>query len=192
MLISANGSFTFKTQVANGQPYSVFVSAQPTSPSQTCTVTNGSGTAAANVSNVQVTCFTGGNASIGGTVVGLSGVGLTLQDNGGDNLGVAGNGTFTFKTPIPLGSTYAATVLSQPNSPAQTCTVTNGSGTANGNVGNIQITCSTGTISIGGSISGLAKAGSGIVLQDNGGDNLTINGERDLYVPNAYPLGWGV
>src|SRR5882762_4662128 len=77
-----------------------------------------------------------------------------------------------FKTALPMGSTYLVTVSTQPTSPAQTCTVTNGSGTASANVGNIQITCSTGTLSIGGTVTGLAKAGSGIVLQDNGGDNL--------------------
>jgi hypothetical protein len=188
-LVSANGAFTFKTQIAGGQPYSVFVSAQPTNPAQTCTVTGGSGTANANVTNIQVNCFTGGNATIGGNVVGLLGVGLTVQDNGGDNLALSGNGVFTFKTPIAFGSAYAVTVLSQPSSPTQTCTVTNGSGTANGNIGNIQITCSTGTISIGGTISGLAKAGSGITLQDNGGDNLTVNANGTFTFPTLVSSG---
>lgn len=187
--ITANGAFTFKTAVAGGLPYTVFVSNQPTSPAQTCTVTNGSGTASANVTNIQIACFTGGTASIGGNVVGLLGVGLVLQDNGGSNLAISASGTFSFATPINNGSTYNVTVLTQPNSPSQTCTVTNGSGTAIGNVGNIQITCSSGTISVGGSVSGLALAGSGMVLQDNNGDNLTVKANGSFTFPTLLTSG---
>src|ERR1700746_830179 len=41
--------------------------------------------------------------SIGGTVTGLAGTGLILQDNGTDNLAITGNGSFTFKTAIASG-----------------------------------------------------------------------------------------
>jgi hypothetical protein len=186
--ITANGAFTFKTAVASGQPYSVSVSTPPSTPSQTCTVASGTGTAAANVTGVQVTCSTG-TVSIGGNVVGLLGTGLTLQNNGGDNLSVAVSGPFTFKTAIPLGATYLVTVNVQPTSPAQTCTVTSGTGTASANVGNIQITCSTGTLSIGGTVTGLATAGSGIVLQNNGGDNLTVKANKTFTFPTLVPAG---
>jgi hypothetical protein len=186
--ISANGSFTFKTSLASGAKYAVTVLTQPTGPAQTCTVTSGSGTASANVTNVQVTCSTG-TASVGGNAVGLSGTGLVLQNNGGDNLAVATSGSFTFATAIPLGSAYLVTVFTQPKNPSQTCTVTNGSGTASGNVGNIQVTCSTGTLSIGGTVTGLAKAGSGIVLQDNGGDNLTVKANGTFTFPTLVPAG---
>ena len=40
--------------------------------------------------------------TIGGTVSGLSGT-VVLQDNGGDNLSVSGNGSFTFATPVDAG-----------------------------------------------------------------------------------------
>ncbi len=186
--ISASGSFTFKTSLASGAKYAVTVLTQPTGPAQTCTVTNGSGTASANVTTVQVTCTTG-TASVGGNAVGLSGTGLVLQNNGGDNLAVATSGSFTFATAIPLGSAYLVTVFTQPKNPAQTCIVTNGSGTASGNVGNIQVTCSTGTLSIGGTVTGLAKAGSGIVLQDNGGDNLTVKANGTFTFPTLVPAG---
>ena len=50
--------------------------------------------------------WTGGNAagtySVGGTVSGLSGT-VVLQDNGGDNLSVTANGSFTFATALPAG-----------------------------------------------------------------------------------------
>ena len=65
--------------------------------------------------------------TIGGTISGLSGTGLVLQDNGGDNLQVGSTQTtFTFATAVASGAAYAVTVLTQPSSPAQTCTVTNG------------------------------------------------------------------
>jgi fibronectin type 3 domain-containing protein len=81
--------------------------------------------------------------TIGGTVSGLSGTGLVLQNNGGNNLAVSANGTFTFSNAVASGSSYRITVLAQPSNPVQTCSVANGSGTANANVTNIQITCTT-------------------------------------------------
>lgn len=188
LTISGNSSFTFKTTIPSGATYNVAIFQAPSNPSQTCTVANGSGKATANVTGVLITCSTG-TASIGGNVVGLLGTGLVLQDNGGDNLAVAVSGTFTFKTAIPLGSAYLVTVSTQPANPAQTCTVTNGSGTASANVGNIQITCSTGTLSIGGTLTGLSKAGSGIVLQNNGGDNLTLKANGNFTMPTLVPAG---
>jgi hypothetical protein len=53
------GSFTFATSIASGSAYSVSVFAQPSSPSQTCLVTNGAGTVtSANITNVTVNCVT--------------------------------------------------------------------------------------------------------------------------------------
>jgi len=74
-----------------------------------------------------------------------------LQDNGGNNLALASGATsFTFSTPISSGGTYNVTVLTQPSSPAETCAVTNGSGTAAANVTNVQVSCTTTTYTIGG------------------------------------------
>ncbi len=173
LTVSANGNFSFKTLIAANQPYLVTVSAAPATPPQTCTVSGGSGTAAANVTTVLVSCTTGTQA-IGVTVAGLSGTGLILQ-NGTEFLPISGtNTTTTFKTAIPYGQPYNVTVSTQPSGPPQTCTVTNGSGISTSGVAvNVQVTCSLGTLSIGGSVSGYA-GGTGFVLQNNGGDNLTI------------------
>ncbi len=82
--------------------------------------------------------------SIGGAVSGLTGTGLVLQNNGGDNLPVsASGGAFTFATAIGSGSPYAVTVLTQPA--GQTCTVQNGSGVANADVSNVAVSCSATT-----------------------------------------------
>src|SRR5258707_5053396 len=93
-----------------------------------------------------------GPFTIGGTVTGQTGTGLILQDNGGDNLTITGNTTFTFKTAIANGQPYNVAVFASPTGPVQTCTVSNGAGTAHANVTNVAITCSTGTVSIGGPV----------------------------------------
>ena len=64
-----------------------------------------------------------------------------LQDNGGNNLSVTANGSFTFTAPVDTGTQYAVTVSAQPSNPAQTCSVANGNGTANANVTNITVNC---------------------------------------------------
>ncbi|MGA7793893.1 MAG: kelch repeat-containing protein [Candidatus Acidiferrales bacterium] len=81
--------------------------------------------------------------TIGGTVVNLSGAGnsLVLQDNGGNNLSVTANGSFTFTTAVASGGAYAVTVSTQPSSPAQSCSVANGTGSASANVTNIAVNC---------------------------------------------------
>ena len=58
--VGANATaFTFTPQLASGAAYTASVLTQPTNPSQTCTVTNGSGTvASANVTNISVSCAT--------------------------------------------------------------------------------------------------------------------------------------
>jgi large repetitive protein len=174
LAVTANGTFTFATAVASGGAYAVTVVTQPTNPAETCTVTNGSGTATANVTGVAVACAAAPTFTIGGTVSGLAGTGLTLEDNGGNNLAVTANGAFTFTTAIASGAAYKVTVGTEPTSPAQSCVVSGGSGTATANVTNVSVVCTTTTVTytIGGSVSGLA--GSGLVLQDNGGNNLTV------------------
>ena len=82
--------------------------------------------------------------TIGGTVTGLTGTGLVLQDNGGNNLAVSASATtFAFTTAISSGSGYKVTVLAQPSSPVQSCVVTNGSGTASANVTSVRVACTT-------------------------------------------------
>jgi 6-phosphogluconolactonase (cycloisomerase 2 family) len=173
LTVTANSTtFTFATPLASGANYAVTVGTQPTG--QTCTVSGGSGTvASSNVTTVAVTCTTG-TFTIGGTISGLTGTGLVLQDNGGDNLTVPANATtFTFATPLATGAAYAVTVLTQPTGPALTCTATNGSGTVgSANVTNVTIACVAATFTVGGTITGLTA--SGLVLQNNAGDNLTV------------------
>ena len=160
--------FTFQTPLSLGAQYNVTIQTQPSNPTQSCSVTNGSGLATANVTNVSISCTS--KFSIAGTVSGLTGTGLILQNNGLDNLPVTGT-SFAFPTLVP--GTYNVTVYQQPSNPTQTCQVGNGAGTATANVTNVTVTCSSG-FSIGGTVSGLT--GAGLVLQDNAGDDLTVVG----------------
>ncbi len=125
--------------------------------------------------------------SIGGTVTGLSGSGLVLQNNGTDNSPVTANGIFALSQPVAANSAYSVTVLTQPTNPIQVCTVTNGSGTATSNVTSIQVACATTAFPIGGTVSGLT--GSGLVLQDNGGNNLSILGSGPFSFTQPVDLG---
>ena len=77
--------------------------------------------------------------SVGGTVTGLSGS-VVLQDNGGDDLTLSGNGPFQFQTPLADGTNYHVAIT---NSPAGlTCRITNADGTiASASVTNIAISC---------------------------------------------------
>jgi len=142
--VAANGSFTFATALDDGNTYSVTVLTQPSVPDQTCSATNDSGTlAGSNVTNVVVTCTTD-TYTIGGNVSGLAGTGLVLQNNAGDNLPIDVNGSFTFATAFDDGSDYSVTVLTQPGSPDQTCSVSNGGGTiASADIVNVGVTCNT-------------------------------------------------
>ena len=194
LAVGANGNFTFTTLISSGSVYSVTVLTQPTNPAQLCDVSNGSGTAAANVTNVAVTCTTAPPVtfSIGGAVTGLAGTGLVLQNNAGDNLSVVANGSATFATRVPSGNRYEVTVLAQPANPTQTCSVSNGSGTATANVTNVAVTCTTVAFGVGGTVSGLA--GTGLTLQNNGGDNLAVvaSGRVTFSTPVASGGAYGV
>ncbi|HEX6839562.1 MAG TPA: beta-propeller fold lactonase family protein, partial [Polyangia bacterium] len=70
--------------------------------------------------------------TVGGTVTGLAGSGLVLQNSGGDDLAVAKSGAFTFATPLADGAGYDVSILTQPTSPPQICAVANGKGTIAG------------------------------------------------------------
>lgn len=189
LAITANGAFTFKTPVSG--TYAVTVTTQPSTPAQTCSVTNGTGTATVNVNNVQINCGTTG-LTIGGSVSGLIGGGLVLQNNGGDNLAVSsqGNVPFTFSGLVTSGTAYAVTVLTQPSSPAQVCSVVGGSGTATTNVTTVEVICTQPGFSVGGTVVGLVEGpGDTLELQNNAGDDLFVTGDTAFTFPTLVTNG---
>ncbi|KTD67464.1 transmembrane protein, partial [Legionella santicrucis] len=163
-------SFQFSTPVSEGGSYEVTIVQQPTG--LTCSIENASGTdVMANVTNISIICSVP-MYTIGGSISGLTTNGLILLNNGSDNLSVPANATsFQFSTLIAAGGSYSVTIQQQPT--GLTCTIDNASGTdIMANVTNISIICSATTYTIGGSISGLTA--NGLVLQNNGSDNLSV------------------
>ena len=170
LAISSSGPFTFSTALKKGKSYNVTVLTQPSG--QSCTVANGSGSVSRNVTDVRVDCV-GSGFTVGGTVSGLTGAGLVLRNNGGNDLAISADGPFTFSGPLGAGVAYEVTVATQPS--AQSCTVSNGTGSiAGANVTNVAVNCTANTFTVGGSVSGLS--GAGLVLQNNGGNGLAISG----------------
>ena len=136
--VSAPGAFTFPNQLGSGTAYTVSVKTQPSAPAQICTVTNGSGTVGTtNITTVAVACSAAGTYTVGGTVSGLVGSGLTLSicthvggPGGGltfchDQKQIGADGTFTLGS-VPVGDPrrhdYVA-IDQQPSSPPQRCVI---------------------------------------------------------------------
>ncbi|MBL0169835.1 MAG: hypothetical protein IPP90_03750 [Gemmatimonadaceae bacterium] len=101
-----------------------------------------------------------------GTISGLKGGDAVLQLNGANDQTLQSAWTDFFFTNVPKKSTYAITVKAQPTFPWQTCVLGNATGTANADVENITLTCTTNTYAVKGSVSGLT--GTGLTLQLNG------------------------
>lgn len=137
----------------------------------------------------------GGTFTVSGTVTGLSGS-VTLQNNGTDDLTMLANGGFNFPAPVPDGSPYEVTILTQPQ--GQTCTVNNGEGTIDGeDVDDVQIACADDGVEmfdIGGTISGLESGNTiSVVVRDasQGGVSQPGRGNGLWNFVNVLPDGAG-
>ncbi|ACL74107.1 hypothetical protein Tgr7_3038 [Thioalkalivibrio sulfidiphilus HL-EbGr7] len=146
--IESSGSFTFSGFFDAETSYSVTVLTQPTSPMQTCSVTNGSGEVSEDVTNIVVSCETD-TFTVGGTVSGLDAEeSLILQNNGTDSLPVTSNGGFVFDTPVQDQAPYNVTILTLPES-GQICGVINGIGNINAAaVDDVVVSCDLITVSM--------------------------------------------
>jgi alpha-tubulin suppressor-like RCC1 family protein len=139
LAIATDGAFRFSQPVVEGLAYEVTLDTPPVG--QSCAITNGVGVmGTSDVTNVFVVCnqlFT-----VSGTVTGIVGSALALQNNGSDTLQTSVNGSFTFATALSDGAPYQVSVLTEPHLPNQACFVANGSGTVAGaDVTNVHVTC---------------------------------------------------
>jgi N-acetylneuraminic acid mutarotase len=180
--ISTNGTATFTASLASGAAYTVTVGTQPAG--ETCTVMNGAGTvASANVTAPAVNCTPNSTpqytvtVNVSGFAAGPT---MVLQLDGISQLAITGNGSASFSTLLGTGENYVVTVLTPPAAPpTQTCTIANGSGTiGTANITNVNVTCTT-TYYVAGEV--YDQWGSGLVLQLNGGDDLTIAPNNRAY-----------
>jgi trimeric autotransporter adhesin len=126
--------------------------------------------------------------TVGGSISGLTGHGLVLGNNGADPLTVSADGSFTFRSGLGNGSIYKVEVVTQPTSPTQTCSVANASGVISAaNVTTVQVTCTTNTFTVGGTVAGLS--GSSLTLSDNGSDQLSVSANGSFTFQTAVPDG---
>lgn len=113
------------------------------------------------VSFALVSCGGGGSGSgpatgtttytVSGAVNGISVTGLKLTNNSGDEITVNAAGAFAFTTPLATGKTYSVQVSQNPTAPAQTCTISNNTGTiAGANITDVNVVCSVLTLTIQG------------------------------------------
>jgi len=192
LAIAQDGSFTFATSVAEGGTYRVDVSGQPSAPAETCVVQAGTGqgaVAGSDVASVRIACSVNMH-KLGGTLSGLRGAGLVLQEAAGDSLPLAADGTFQFPTSRPSGFDYAVTVATQPTNPSQTCTVggTTGHGRiVDSDIADIAVVCSTNAYTVRALVTGLA--GGGLVLQQNGGDDMPVAANGVVTFPTPVASG---
>ena len=190
LAVAADGTFVFKTSLGNNASYSITVQSQPTNPPQNCAITNGSGTvASANVTSAVITCTT--QYTVGGTATGVAGTGLVLQLNGGNDLSVPASGSFVFAANLAGATAYTLSIKTQPSNPTQLCTISNATGTiAAANVTAAVVSCTT-MRKIGGTVQGLSLSqfSSGVVLQNNGNDTLTLKSNGSFAFATLVPDG---
>jgi len=84
--------------------------------------------------------------AVSAVVAGLTGAGLTLQNNAGDDLPVAANGTFAFATRLAPGAVYSVTVKTQPA--GQSCIVSDGTGVVATADISVAVSCTTHALSL--------------------------------------------
>ncbi len=180
-----NGAFTFPGFFPVGTPVAS-VAVQTAPADQRCTVAHPTGIVSdADVLDIAVTCVD--TFVVGGTLTAPAGAAVTIANTAGtDTITVAGDaGTFAFARRFDVDEAYAVTA----SGTDLTCTVTNGTGTVQGTVDTIAVVC-VDTVSISVSVTGLvAAAATGLVLQNNGGDDLPV--DTDAVLPFATLLGRG-
>ncbi|HRQ66221.1 MAG TPA: hypothetical protein PKZ76_15400 [Xanthomonadaceae bacterium] len=105
--------------------------------------------------------------TVGGSVSGLSGSGLVLQNNGGDDLAVpAGAAAFVFSTALLADQPFDVNVKTQPA--GQSCAVAQGQGKVEADVRDVQVTCAS--VAAGGGSGSGSDAGDGGASGDGGAD----------------------
>ncbi|MBX3585478.1 MAG: hypothetical protein KF796_02450 [Ramlibacter sp.] len=186
--LNANGAYS--VSLPAGTAYQLVVLVQPSG--QTCSVSNGTGTASADVNNVSVNCLDNVAAPearvVSGTVAGLAaGQTLVLQLSANGQVqetSVHADGSFQF--PEALTGTFAITVKTPPA--GQGCSVAHSQGTAGDGVA-ISVSCTAASQSfrVGGQLSGNI----GVVALRNtaNGDALVLSANGVFQFPQPVPQG---
>jgi len=117
--------------------------------------------------------------SIGGTVEGLIGDGLVLQNNHTDDLPIYENGPFTFPTKLEDSAKYKVTIESYPV--GQTCYIENDSGTVDGaDVTDVGVVCQTPAV--------IGSCSDGSIVYDHNLSNDYEGFHQDAIVTGTVPF----
>jgi len=138
LILNTDTAYRFAREVTRGVGYQVAVDSKPSD--QLCTVSNAIGVVSGEVRNVDISCITPPQYSVGGTVTGLVGS-LKLRNNGGDEITLTADGAYTFPSTIMSTTAYQVTLYDEAAN--QDCTVSNGTGTISGTVVNVNVSCTT-------------------------------------------------
>jgi len=134
-----------------------------------------------------------GPYTVSGSLSGLAtGASVVLVNNGANSTTVSANGNFTFSATVPAGMSYSVTVATQPA--GQACAVSQGSGSSTGAaISNVMVSCTALPYKVGVTVAGLTDV-TGLVLQNNGGDNLTVDrsGTSSFSIPVGSKAGYAV
>ena len=117
--------------------------------------------------------------TVGGTVTGLAGSGLVLQNNAGDDLAVGADGSFSFATSLDNGADYSVTVKTQPTA-LQVCVAKQAFGTvASAAVSSVTVNCSE---------AGADRFGFAANEQSDNLTAYTVSPDGSLSTATTYPL----
>lgn len=177
VVVTSNGLMTMPTYLQNGRNYAITLSDTPTNPNYTCQVFDGTGFLQGSDISIDVKCNIDMH-QLNGTISGLGGAGLVLQNNGGQSIALSSSAT-SFQFPLqPDGSDYFISVANQPN--GQFCSVNGGWGSISGaDVSNVQVICHQNRHAIKGSISGLLTTLQ-LINQDTGETISLTNSNSDF------------
>ena len=128
--------------------------------------------------------------SVSVEVTGLGGSALIVENNGEALAPIDQDGTYTFPSKLGDDSSYNVLITQQPDAGFTCAPSTANSGVIAGANVTVPIICSTTTFEIGGTVTGLdEESGSGLVLQNNGSDDLTIDDDGSFSFSARIPEG---
>jgi hypothetical protein len=174
--LSASGDFALPTPRTFGAPYNVSITSQPTRPSQTCVLENGSGTTPAqDVAGLSIRCTTQ-EFLLGGTISGLAAGNSLRLANGTAEVAVASNGAFVFTKTVPSGASYDVRVKAVDGAIAQDCTVSKATGVIDAQlVSDVLVDCTTTSFTLAATVTGLLSTRS-ITLR-SGRDEVVVKSD---------------
>lgn len=165
--LEADGPFVFTTRFELGASYEVSLVGAPTK--AFTTLARNTGLVVAQVRDVAVTVAPA--YLVGGAVNGIDGQ-VVLELNGSERVTLPGAGRFQFTTLLRDEQAYTIAVVEAP--PAVRWVLSNGTGTiAGADVDSVAVDGER-LRKIGGTVTGLRG---GLVLQNNGGDDLIVNAD---------------